>query len=112
MKPDTFREFRSALKSKSFKTILADPPWQFTNRTGKMAPEHRRLSRYSTMTLDEIKALLANTSETNKPALPPYTSETGEALLADSFDRVAIAAKGLQYERLDQLTIDILLGAR
>lgn len=37
-----------------FGTILADPPWQFTNRTGKMAPEHRRLSRYPTMTLDEI----------------------------------------------------------
>ena len=40
-----------------FKTIMADPPWQFVNRTGKMAPEHRRLSRYSTMTLDEIMAL-------------------------------------------------------
>jgi len=40
-----------------FGTILADPPWQFSNRTGKMAPEHKRLSRYSTMTLDDIKAL-------------------------------------------------------
>jgi N6-adenosine-specific RNA methylase IME4 len=40
-----------------FCTILADPPWQFTNRTGKMAPEHRRLSRYSTMTLGEIVEL-------------------------------------------------------
>src|SRR5215217_2464910 len=40
-----------------FRTILADPPWQFTNRTGKMAPEHRRLSRYVTMTLEEIMAL-------------------------------------------------------
>jgi N6-adenosine-specific RNA methylase IME4 len=40
-----------------FSTLLADPPWQFTNRTGKVAPEHRRLSRYGTMTLDEIKAL-------------------------------------------------------
>ena len=38
-------------------TILADPPWQFQNRTGKMAPEHKRLSRYPTMTLDAIKAL-------------------------------------------------------
>jgi N6-adenosine-specific RNA methylase IME4 len=36
---------------------LADPPWQFANRTGKMAPEHRRLSRYSTMTLEEIMQL-------------------------------------------------------
>ena len=37
-----------------FSTILADPPWRFINRTGKMAPEHKRLSRYSTMTLSEI----------------------------------------------------------
>jgi N6-adenosine-specific RNA methylase IME4 len=37
-----------------FGTILADPPWQFQNRTGKMAPEHKRLSRYGTMSLQEI----------------------------------------------------------
>ena len=40
-----------------FKTILADPPWRFVNRTGKVAPEHRRLDRYSTMTLEDICAL-------------------------------------------------------
>ncbi|HET6144778.1 MAG TPA: MT-A70 family methyltransferase [Candidatus Acidoferrales bacterium] len=40
-----------------FRTILADPPWQFQNRTGKMAPEHKRLSRYATMGLDEILGL-------------------------------------------------------
>lgn len=40
-----------------FGTVLADPPWRFSNRTGKMAPEHKRLSRYSTMTLEEIKEL-------------------------------------------------------
>jgi N6-adenosine-specific RNA methylase IME4 len=37
-----------------FKTVLADPPWRFTNRTGKVAPEHRRLDRYDTMTLEDI----------------------------------------------------------
>ena len=37
-----------------FGTILADPPWQFSNRTGKMAPEHKRLKRYETMSLKEI----------------------------------------------------------
>lgn len=37
-----------------WKTILADPPWRFTNRTGKVAPEHRRLDRYSTMDLEAI----------------------------------------------------------
>jgi len=40
-----------------FATILADPPWQFDNRTGKMAPEHKRLLRYPTMRLQEIKEL-------------------------------------------------------
>ena len=40
-----------------FRTILADPPWRFANRTGKVAPEHRRLGRYATMTLEDIKAL-------------------------------------------------------
>ncbi len=40
-----------------FATVLADPPWQFQNRTGKMAPEHKRLSRYPTMDLEDIKAL-------------------------------------------------------
>ena len=40
-----------------FSTILADPPWRFMNRTGKVAPEHRRLSRYDTMTTAEIRAL-------------------------------------------------------
>src|SRR6266853_679549 len=43
--------------SRRFATVLADPPWRFINRTGKMAPEHRRLSRYGTMTVDEIAAL-------------------------------------------------------
>ncbi|MGH6849693.1 MAG: MT-A70 family methyltransferase [Methylocella sp.] len=40
-----------------FGTVLVDPPWRFANRTGKMAPEHRRLSRYATMTVAEIAAL-------------------------------------------------------
>lgn len=40
-----------------FGTVLADPPWRFVNRTGKMAPEHRRLSRYGTMTTAEVAAL-------------------------------------------------------
>jgi N6-adenosine-specific RNA methylase IME4 len=40
-----------------FGTILIDPPWRFVNRSGKMAPEHRRLHRYPTMSFDEIAAL-------------------------------------------------------
>jgi N6-adenosine-specific RNA methylase IME4 len=41
----------------TFATILADPPWQFQNRTGKMAPEHKRLARYGTMKLEDIQSL-------------------------------------------------------
>lgn len=44
-------------RGRKFKTILADPPWQFQNKTGKVAPGHKRLARYDTMTLEEIKAL-------------------------------------------------------
>jgi N6-adenosine-specific RNA methylase IME4 len=40
-----------------FATILADPPWQFQNRTGKMAPEHKRLARYGTLELADILAM-------------------------------------------------------
>jgi N6-adenosine-specific RNA methylase IME4 len=51
------KDFLKTCKGKSFSTLLADPPWQFQNRTGKVAPEHRRLNRYQTMTLDDIKSL-------------------------------------------------------
>ncbi len=47
----------ASLGGRPFGTILADPPWRFTNRTGKVAPEHRRLSRYDTMELADIERL-------------------------------------------------------
>lgn len=47
-------DFLKKVGKKKFSTILADPPWQFQNKTGKVAPEHKRLNRYSTMTLDSI----------------------------------------------------------
>ena len=53
----TIENFRLFTHGKRFKTIYADPPWQFQNRTGKVAPEHKRLMRYETMTLADIKAL-------------------------------------------------------
>lgn len=40
-----------------FATILADPPYRFSNRTGKVAPEHGRLHRYKTMSFEEIAGL-------------------------------------------------------
>ncbi len=41
-----------------------------------------------------------------------YSAEKAKALKAQSFDRAAISARGLKYERLDQLTVDLLLGTR
>jgi N6-adenosine-specific RNA methylase IME4 len=50
-------DLRTFLSGRKFGTILVDPPWQFQNRTGKVAPEHKRLSRYPTLTVEDIKAL-------------------------------------------------------
>ncbi len=50
-------ELRVLAANKQFRTIMADPPWQFQNRTGKIAPEHKRLSRYGTMTISDIAGL-------------------------------------------------------
>lgn len=64
MKERTAAEDFSKKIHKKYGTILVDPPWQFSNRTGKMAPEHKRLNRYTTLTFPEIKdipvALAAN----------------------------------------------------
>lgn len=57
MQGDVAHDLLERHGDKHFKTILADPPWQFQNRTGKMAPEHKRLSRYSTMKLEDIMRL-------------------------------------------------------
>ena len=51
------RDLLKDVGRKKYATILADPPWQFQNKTGKMAPEHKRLNRYSTLTLADIAAL-------------------------------------------------------
>ena len=50
-------ELRGCVNGHRYCTVLADPPWQFQNRTGKMAPEHKRLSRYGTLTLNDILRL-------------------------------------------------------
>lgn len=51
------RESLLALGCGTFGTVLADPPWRFANRTGKVAPEHKRLARYATLTLPAIASL-------------------------------------------------------
>ena len=50
------QDFEATVTGK-FNTILADPAWRFHNRTGKIAPEHKNLYRYPTLSLEEIKAI-------------------------------------------------------
>lgn len=66
-----------------YSTILADPPWQFQNRTGKMAPEHKRLTRYPTMSLQEIKDLPVEAIVNDTAHLYLWVPN---ALLADGLD--------------------------
>src|SRR5262245_45626294 len=54
---DPANDLVAATQGRRFGAILADPPWQFQNKTGKVAPEHRRLQRYATLTLADIKRL-------------------------------------------------------
>ncbi len=59
LKNTAAQDFVNEVKGK-YKTILADPPWRFTNSTGKVAPEHKRLSRYPTLSLQEILDIPVN----------------------------------------------------
>lgn len=54
---ETINNFIKYTQGKKYKTIYADPPWQFQSRTGKVAPEHKRLNRYPTMKLEDIMKL-------------------------------------------------------
>ena len=58
-------DLRKFLGGRQFGTVLADPPWRFTNRTGKVAPEHRRLSRYDTLSVQDIASLPVSDHLTN-----------------------------------------------
>lgn len=51
---DASKDLREFLDNQRFATVMADPPWRFTNRTGKVAPEHKRLARYPTLELEDI----------------------------------------------------------
>ena len=73
--------------------ILADPPWQFSNRTGKVAPEHRRLSRYETLTLDDIKEIPVSTAAADASHLYLWVPN---ALLAECL--AVMEAWGFQYK--------------
>lgn len=60
MKRSTADDLLRFCDNRRYKTIYVDPPWQFANRSGKIAPENKKLKRYVTMDLEEIKSLPIN----------------------------------------------------
>lgn len=80
-------------RQQRFGTILVDPPWRFANRTGKMAPEHRRLRRYQTMSLSEIQALPIATLAAERSHLYLWTPN---AMLAEGL--AVMQAWGFTYK--------------
>lgn len=85
-------DIASTLKGK-FGTILADPPWQFQNRTGKMAPEHKRLLRYPTMSLCEIMEMPVREIAADRSHLYLWVPN---ALLREGLE--VMAAWGFKYK--------------
>lgn len=90
---DPIAEFRAGMAGRRFRTVLADPPWQFVNRTGKVAPEHRRLGRYDTMTVKEIGALPVADAVESRAHLYLWVPN---ALLPDGLD--VLRAWGFAYK--------------
>lgn len=76
-----------------FATIYADPPWRFQNRTGKVAPENKKLNRYETMDLEEIKAMPVSEIAANKSHLYLWVPN---ALLPDGLE--VMKAWGFEYK--------------
>jgi N6-adenosine-specific RNA methylase IME4 len=79
--------------SRKFGTILCDPPWQFQNRTGKIAPEHKRLSRYGTLNLQDIIAMPVSRVAAQRSHLYLWCPN---ALLAEGLE--VMKAWGFQYK--------------
>lgn len=87
------KNFAKFIGDRKFSTILADPPWQFTNRTGKMAPEHKRLNRYSTLSLHEICEIPVSLAADTPSHLYLWVPN---ALLPDGLE--VMKAWGFQYK--------------
>lgn len=77
----------------TYGTILADPPWRFANRTGKMAPEHRRLNRYSTLKFEEIEKIPVSDFAAEKSHLYLWVPN---ALLAEGME--VLKCWGFKYK--------------
>lgn len=89
----TQKSLLETCKGEKYRTILADPPWRFQNRTGKVAPEHKRLNRYATLDLEEIKALPVKEVTAEKAHLYLWVPN---ALLPDGLE--VMRAWGFEYK--------------
>ncbi len=87
------KDFLEFAGDRKFSTILADPPWQFQNRTGKMAPEHKRLARYPTLPVDEICELPVSEALNETAHLYLWVPN---ALIAEGLE--VMKAWGFQYK--------------
>ncbi len=82
-------------KHGQFRTILADPPWQFQNSTGKMAPEHKRLHRYPTLVHQDILDLPVEQLAAEKSHLYLWCPN---ALIAEGLE--VMSAWGFEYKTM------------
>ena len=90
---ETIENLLTFCGDKKYSTIYADPPWRFQNRSGKVAPEHKRLSRYETMSLDDIKKLPVSEIAEEKSHLYLWVPN---ALLPDGL--AVMEAWGFEYK--------------
>ena len=90
---ETIDDLLRFTEGKKYRTIYADPPWQFNNRTGKVAPEHKRLTRYQTMKLSDIKRLPVATLAEEKSHLYLWVPN---ALLPEGLE--VMHAWGFEYK--------------
>lgn len=87
------KDFLKKCQGLNCQTILADPPWRFQNRTGKMAPEHKRLSRYGTLTLQQIIEIPVQVATAENAHLYLWVPN---ALLAEGLE--VMSSWGFQYK--------------
>ncbi|MEI6408022.1 MAG: MT-A70 family methyltransferase [Bacteroidota bacterium] len=86
-------DFINQIQNVDYGTILADPPWRFANRTGKVAPEHARLNRYETLSLEEIMEIPVDKVAAAKSHLYLWVPN---ALLAEGLQ--VLKAWGFEYK--------------
>lgn len=93
LKSSVALDFVNSVENKGYKAILADPPWRFTNRTGKVAPEHKRLNRYGTLSLEEIMEIPVSLAAADSSHLYLWVPN---ALLQEGLE--VMKAWGFQYK--------------